>query len=266
MKARADQRLVDAGLARDLTEARAQILAGTVFISLGSGGERRVEKAGERVPGDASLRVAGAEHPFVSRGGIKLAHALDQFGVDPRGVIAADIGVSTGGFTDCLLMRGALRVHAVDVGYGQIAWKLRNDPRVVLYERTNARHLPLGHFGEPIDLMVIDVSFVGLSQLLPALIPHLGAGAKIIALVKPQFELPKESVGAGGIVQDAASRAEAVAAVRRAARAAGWEASAAVESPIRGAEGNVEYLLLLGRSKPEPAGELLGDDAAGHAE
>jgi 23S rRNA (cytidine1920-2'-O)/16S rRNA (cytidine1409-2'-O)-methyltransferase len=248
-RVRADQRLVELGLVADAKEAAARILAGEVFEIAGAG-ERRIDKAGEALRPDSALRLEQREHPYVSRGGLKLARALDHFAIDPSGLICADIGVSTGGFSDCLLQRGAARVHAVDVGYGQVAWRIRGDPRVRLYERTNARHLTPELFQEAVELMVIDVSFIGLAQLLPALVPLLALQARVVALVKPQFELPASEVPPGGVIRDPAARARAVQGVRQAAESAGLTAEGEVESPIAGAEGNVEILIVLRADRP----------------
>jgi 23S rRNA (cytidine1920-2'-O)/16S rRNA (cytidine1409-2'-O)-methyltransferase len=243
-KERADLLLVRSGLAADAAEAQALILAGKVFIGATPGQEsQRVKSAGERLDGALSFRVDRPSHPYVSRGGLKLAAALDAFRIDPAGRVAADIGVSTGGFTDVLLMRGAARVHAVDVGYGQTAWKIRSDPRVRLMERTNARLLADNAFGERVSLMVIDLSFIGLGQVLPALLPQLAPGAELIALVKPQFEVDPSEVGDGGIVVDPEARRRAVDRVRATAGALGLSALGEIESPIQGADGNVEHLL-----------------------
>ncbi len=248
MKLRADALLVSKGLAEDEARARALIMAGKVFASK-DGRERRVETAGEKLDETADLRVAAPEHPYVSRGGVKLAAALDAFAIDPSGLACADVGASTGGFTDCLLQRGAAKVHAIDVGYGQLAWKLRSDPRVVVHERTNVRLLPEGALGEPIALLVADLSFIGLADLLPLLLRHLAPGGRAVLLVKPQFEAEREDVGAGGVVADAEVRRAAVARVRAAAERAGARVEGDMVSPITGAEGNVEHLLVLTRPR-----------------
>ena len=181
-KRRADQLLVDQGLAESRAKAQALILAGVVSCA-----GRRIDKAGEQLPADAALSVKEYDHPWVSRGGIKLAHALDHFRIDVDGKIALDIGASTGGFTDVLLSRGAACVYAVDVGHGQLAWKLRQDPRVVVHERLNARHLTRAHVPEPIDMITCDASFIGLATVLPAALALCAEGAELVALVKPQF-------------------------------------------------------------------------------
>src|SRR3954471_3289802 len=204
-KQRADLLLVELGLAQSRERARALILAGQVFA-----GDRRIDKAGEMVGESVLLRVRREDHPYVSRGGVKLAGALDAFGLDPRALIAADFGASTGGFSDCLLQRGAAKVYAIDVGYGQLADKLRRDPRVIVMERVNARHLPRGALAELVDWVVIDASFIGLGKLLPAAKAVLKAGGEVVALVKPQFEVGREGVGKGGVVRDAAARSGAI--------------------------------------------------------
>jgi len=238
-KQRADQVLVERGLAESRARAQALILAGLVYA-----GARRVEKAGESIADPASLQVRGRDHPWVSRGGIKLAHALDHFAVDPAGLAALDIGASTGGFTDVLVARGAARVHAVDVGHGQLAWTLRQDPRVVVHERRNARHLTRTHIAEPIDLIVCDASFIGLATVLPAALALAASEAQLIALIKPQFEAGPEHVGKGGVVRD--PEVHRMVCERIASwigDQSGWRVAGVVESPIRGPEGNREFLL-----------------------
>jgi 23S rRNA (cytidine1920-2'-O)/16S rRNA (cytidine1409-2'-O)-methyltransferase len=239
---RADRRLVAEDLAVSEAEAGALILAGKVFLRDERGGRRRVQTAGQPLEASARLEVDRPEHPFVSRGGVKLAAALDRFLIDPRGKVAADIGVSTGGFTDVLLQRGAARVHAVDVGYGQTAWKIRTDPRVRLYERTNARLLPALAFGEAVALLTIDVSFIRLREVLPALIPQLAPAAQLVALIKPQFEVDPSELGEGGIVLDPTARRAAVDRVIEAARTLGLSLLGEIESPLTGADGNREHL------------------------
>ncbi|TVR79658.1 MAG: TlyA family RNA methyltransferase, partial [Rhodospirillales bacterium] len=201
MNPRVDQLLVDRGLVESRARAQALILAGLVFS-----GERRVAKAGDRLPEDAPLEVRGREHPWVSRGGIKLAHALEHFAIDPAGLTCLDVGASTGGFTHVLLERGAARVYAVDVGHGQFAWQLRTDPRVVVLERTNVRNLTRQQVPEAVDLIVCDVSFIGLEVALPAALALAAPHARLVALIKPQFEAGRGSVGKGGVVRDPAVR------------------------------------------------------------
>src|SRR6516164_9847521 len=202
-KQRADQLLVEQGLAESRTKAQALILAGLV-----SCGERRVDKPGEQLAADSALALKEPDHPWVSRGGVKLAHAFDHFRITVDGHVALDIGASTGGFTEVLLSRGARRVYAVDVGHGQLAWKLRQDPRVVVLERLNARHLTRAHIPEPVDLITCDASFIALSVVLPAPLALAAGRAQLVALVKPQFEVSREQVGKGGVVRDPAVRRE----------------------------------------------------------
>lgn len=237
-KARVDQLLVDRGLAESRTRAQALIMAGLVFA-----GERKVAKPGEQVPADAALEVRGRDHPWVSRGGIKLAHGLDHFGWDVNGVVAIDVGSSTGGFTDVLLQRGAARVYAVDSGTNQLAWKLRQDPRVVVLEQTSARVLTSEHIPEPVDLIVCDASFIGLSKVLDRPLGFARAPARLMALVKPQFEAGREEVGKGGVVRDPVVRQRVCEEVAAWVAGLGWRVLGVAESPITGPEGNVEYLL-----------------------
>lgn len=237
---RADLVLVEQGLAGSRERARALILAGEVLD-----GDRPVAKAGDLVAPDAALRLRTAPMPYVSRGGLKLAHALSTFGVDPTGRVAVDVGASTGGFTDCLLQRGAARVYCIDVGYGQLDAKIANDPRVVVFDRTNVRTAPPGLLPEQADLGVVDVSFISLTLVLPALATLLRPGAPLLALVKPQFEVGRARIGKGGIVRDEAARADAVVAVESAARALGYGVRGQTPSPITGGKGNVEFLLHL---------------------
>jgi 23S rRNA (cytidine1920-2'-O)/16S rRNA (cytidine1409-2'-O)-methyltransferase len=236
---RADQLLVARGLAESRSRAQALILAGQVFR-----GERRVEKPGETLPADAELTVRGREHPWVSRGGLKLAHALEQFAIHPEGLVCLDIGASTGGFTDVLLARGAARVYAVDVGHGQLDWKLRQDPRVVVLERTNARNLTAAEVPEPVDLVVCDAAFIGLETVLPAPLALAASGARLIALIKPQFEVGKARVGKGGVVRDPDLHEEVRARIEAwlAARP-GWRVLGRAESPVLGPKGNREFLI-----------------------
>jgi 23S rRNA (cytidine1920-2'-O)/16S rRNA (cytidine1409-2'-O)-methyltransferase len=237
---RADVALVERGLAPTRARAQAMILEGLV-----RSGDRPVAKAGELIAEDTPLSVSGVDHPYVSRGGVKLAAALDAFAVDPSGLVCLDVGASTGGFTDCLLQRGAVRVWAVDVGYGQLAWALRTDPRVRLLERVNVRTLAREAITEPIDLAVIDVSFISLRLVLPRVAQLVRPGARVIALVKPQFEVGREHVGRGGIVRDPAERTRAVQEVTAAAEALGLHCVGTIPSPIEGRDGNQEYLITL---------------------
>ena len=239
VRQRADMLLVERGLVESRARAQALILAGKVFS-----GERRVLKAGDSMVKDAPLEVRGQDHPWVSRGGLKLAHALEVFALTPAGQTCLDIGASTGGFTDVLLSQGATKVHAVDVGHGQLAWKLRSDPRVVVHEKTNARHLTAEAIGEPVEALVCDASFIGLRTLLPAPLTLCAPGAWAVALIKPQFEAGPGQVGSRGVVRDPAIH-DAVCAMIRDWWAAlpGWTVLGLVESPITGPEGNKEFLI-----------------------
>lgn len=246
---RLDQLLVERGLAPSRAKAQALVLAGTVFS-----GDRRLDKPGATLGADVPLLVRGKDHPWVSRGGVKLAHALDGFKIDPRGKIALDVGASTGGFTDVLLQRGAARVYAVDVGFGQFDWKLRNDSRVVLLERINARRLTSAQVPEPVDLVVCDASFIGLEIVLPAPLALAKPRATVIALIKPQFEVGPERVGKGGVVRDSALHREVCERIVAWLTAQGWRALGVVESPIRGPRGNLEFLVAAEREPRGAAG------------
>ena len=247
-KRRADQLLVELGLAESRTKAQALILAGLV-----SCGERRIDKPGEQLAPNAELALKARDHPWVSRGGVKLAHALDHFRITVEGSVALDIGASTGGFTDVLLAHGARRVHAVDVGHGQLAWKLRQDPRVVVHERLNARHLTRADIPEPIDLVTSDASFIGLATVLPAPLALAAEHAQLVALVKPQFEAGRAHVGKGGVVRDPEVHREVCErAASWVAAQPGWTVVGIVESPILGPEGNREFLLYARRGREEP--------------
>jgi len=236
---RLDQLLVERGLAETRARAQALVLAGEVWS-----GERRLDKPGLRLADHAPLFVKGRDHPYVSRGGIKLDHGLTYFGFDPGGRVALDIGASTGGFTDVLLRRGARKVFAVDVGHGQLAWKLRQDPRVVVLERVNARHLSTEQIPEPVDMIVCDASFIGLEIVLSAALALAAPGADLIALIKPQFEVGKGRVGRGGVVRDAALHAEVRSRIAAwLGRQPGWHVIGTTESPLRGPEGNIEFLI-----------------------
>ena len=236
---RLDQLLVDRGLAESRARAQALIMAGLVFS-----GDRRLDKPGMLVSEDMALAVKGRDHPWVSRGGLKLAHALDRFGIDPAGLVCLDVGASTGGFTDVLLTRDAARVYAVDVGRGQLAWKLRVDPRVNVLERVNVRDLTRAVIPEPIDLVVCDVSFISLTLALPPALTLTAPCARLVALIKPQFEVGRDQVGKGGIVRGPSARREVCERISAwLAAQPGWEVSGLVDSPITGADGNLEYLL-----------------------
>ncbi len=236
---RLDAALVERGLVESRARAQALIIAGRVFS-----GERRLDKPGQLVAAGQPLELRGQDHPWVSRGGLKLAHALDHFALDPAGRVALDIGASTGGFTDVLLARGAARVHAVDVGHGQLAWRLRQDPRVVTLERTNARHLTTQQVQGPIAALVCDASFIGLETVLPAPLALTVPGAWLVALIKPQFEVGPGRVGKGGVVRDPALHDEVCARIAAwLARQEAWSVLGIVESPITGPEGNREFLI-----------------------
>lgn len=237
-KQRADQLLVDRGLAESRTRAQALILAGLVYL-----GDRKVEKAGQTLADDAPLIVKGRDHPWVSRGGIKLDHALAALEWDISGAVAMDVGSSTGGFTDVMLTRGAARVYAVDSGTNQLAWKLRQDDRVIVHEQTSARILTAQHIPESIDLIVCDASFISLAKVLPVPMSFAKAGARMVALIKPQFEAERHEVGKKGVVRDAAVHARICDNVRGWLQDAGWAVHSLVESPITGPEGNVEFLI-----------------------
>lgn len=239
MKRRADQMLVERGLVESRTRAQALILAGKVFS-----GERRVAKAGDLLAEDTPLDVRGQDHPWVSRGGLKLTHGLQHFGFSPEGRICLDVGASTGGFTDVLLTHGAAKVHAVDVGHGQLAWKLRNDPRVVVHERTNARYLDRTAVPDPIGVLVCDASFIGLATILPAPLALCEPGAWAIVLIKPQFEAGAASVGSKGVVRDPeVHKAVCDRIALWWSGLPGWNVIGIIESPITGPEGNKEFLL-----------------------
>jgi 23S rRNA (cytidine1920-2'-O)/16S rRNA (cytidine1409-2'-O)-methyltransferase len=246
VKTRLDALLVARGLAATRERARALILAGQVRVDGPGAGSGTPHKAGTMGADDAAVSLATPDHPYVGRGGLKLAHALDVFAIDPRGCVALDVGASTGGFTDVLLQRGATRVVALDVGHGQLAWSLRTDPRVVVLEKINARTLTADQLGPAaphlFDVITIDVSFISLRLVLPALVPLLRPGGRLVALVKPQFEAGRGDVGTGGIVRDPAIHERVVDAVVTEAARLGLAHDATTPSPIEGAEGNREFL------------------------
>lgn len=237
-KARADQLLVDRGLVESRTRAQALILAGLVFSA-----DRRIDKPGQALAPDAPIEVRGRDHPWVSRGGVKLAHALEQFGWDVTGAVAIDVGASTGGFTDVLLTKGAARVYAVDSGTNQLAWKLRQDPRVIVHEQTSARVLTATHIPEPVDLIVCDASFIGLAKVLERPLDFAAPGARLLALIKPQFEAGREEVGKGGVVRDPAAHQRVCDEVAMWLTGRDWVVEGIVQSPITGPEGNIEFLI-----------------------
>lgn len=244
-KRRLDQLLVERGLVDSRARAQALILAGQVFS-----GDVRLEKAGHALSADAPLRIKGADHPYVSRGGLKLAHGLDHFALDPTAMVALDIGASTGGFTDVLLRRGAAKVYAVDVGHGQLDWRLRQDPRVIVLERTNARHLGPEHVPEPVDLLVCDASFISLELVLAAPLRLIPPGGCLIALIKPQFEVGKDRVGKGGVVREPTLQEEVCGRIARwLTDEQAFKVHGITPSPVLGPAGNREFLIMA-RSTP----------------
>jgi len=245
---RIDKLLVDRGLAESRTKAQAMVMSGVVLVD-----EQRVEKPSQQYPPSSTIRIKHAEDPtsrFVGRGGLKLEAAIHAFGIDVRGLLCLDVGASTGGFTDCLLQHGARRVFAIDVGHNQIDWRLRQDLRVVVREGVNARYLKPEDFPSRFDLVVMDVSFISATKVLPAIVPLLTEFGKVILLIKPQFEVGRNEVGGGGIVRDAEKRARVVNEVNQAAAALGLENVGVIESPVPGAEGNIEFLSLYELSAP----------------
>jgi 23S rRNA (cytidine1920-2'-O)/16S rRNA (cytidine1409-2'-O)-methyltransferase len=239
-KRRLDHLLLERGLASSLEKARALIYAGAVWVD-----QAPSVKPGRAVPPQVTLEVKEPEYPYVSRGGVKLAAALDHFDLAVEGKTALDVGASTGGFTHCLLLRGAVRVHAVDVGYGQLAWTLRQDPRVRVLERRNARHLSLEDIEEPVDLIVIDTSFISLKIIIPPLLALVKASGDILPLIKPQFEVGKGKVGKGGVVRNPEDREEVLRSLIAHFQASGLQVEGPMESPISGAKGNREYFIHL---------------------
>lgn len=244
---RIDRLLVEKGLAPSRARAQALVMAGVVLV-----GEQRVVKSSEMFEADALIRVKGADDPasrYVGRGGVKLEAALREFDVDVSGLLCLDVGASTGGFTDCLLQHGARRVVAIDVGHNQLDWRLRSDPRVEAREGVNARYLKPEDFDAPFDLAVMDVSFISATKVMPAIIPLLTEDGRMITLIKPQFEVGRGEVGRGGIVHDPLKHARVIEEVNAAARALGLDVRGLRESPLRGADGNTEFLALYQRVK-----------------
>ncbi len=237
-KIRLDQLIVDRGLAESKTRAQALVMAGHVFI-----GNAKASKPGQQLDEDAEISVKGIDHPWVSRGGIKLAHALLEFGIDVSDMVAIDVGSSTGGFTDVLLTNGASKVYAVDSGTNQLAWKLRQDDRVVVHEQTSARILTDAHIPEMVDLIVCDASFIGLAKVLESPLTFAKADAQLVALIKPQFEAGREEVGKGGVVRDEAVHARVCDEVSAWLEDSGWRVQGLTTSPITGPQGNVEFLV-----------------------
>jgi 23S rRNA (cytidine1920-2'-O)/16S rRNA (cytidine1409-2'-O)-methyltransferase len=238
LKTRLDQLLVDRGLAESRTRAQSLIMAGHVNVA-----GKKVDKAGQQVADDTEISVTGKDHPWVSRGGIKLAHALSEFSIDVTGMTAIDVGSSTGGFTDVLLSNGAARVYAVDSGTNQLAWKLRNDARVIVHEQTSARILTPDHIPEAADIIVCDASFIGLAKVLERPLTFAAPGAHLVALIKPQFEAGRDEVGKGGVVRDANVHERVCGEVREWLHSAGWDVMGLTTSPITGPQGNVEFLI-----------------------
>ncbi|HEY5599137.1 MAG TPA: TlyA family RNA methyltransferase [Candidatus Manganitrophaceae bacterium] len=242
-KKRLDLLLQERGFAESRERAKGLILSGSVLV-----GGKKVEKAGAQVEADAEIALLKPPAPYVSRGGLKLEGAFDAFRIDAAGKVAVDVGASTGGFTDLLLQRGAARVYAVDVGYGQLAWRLRQDRRVVVLERQNIRSLPSEAIPEPVDLATIDVSFISLEKVIPAVLPFLKAGGEIVALVKPQFEVGKGEVGKGGIVRSAEKRQKVLEKILGAAGGWGLSAIGSIPSPLPGQKGNIEFFIYFRKS------------------
>lgn len=237
-KVRIDQLLVERGLAESRTRAQALVMAGHVML-----GDKKADKPGLQVAEDAEISVKGQDHPWVSRGGIKLAHALEHFGIDVTGSVAIDVGSSTGGFTDVLLNKGAAKVYAVDSGTNQLAWKLRQDPRVIVHEQTSARILTAEHVQEPVDIIVCDASFISLSKVLERPMTFAKPEAQLVALIKPQFEAGRSEVGKGGVVRDSAVHQRVCDDVSAWLESVGWRVAGLTESPITGPKGNVEFLV-----------------------
>lgn len=242
MKVRLDKIIYERGLVESREQAKRLILAGLVLVH-----DQKEDKAGTLIAEDADIRLLGHEHPYVGRGGVKLAHALQEFQIDPSGKIAIDVGASTGGFTDCLLQHGVQKVYAVDVGYGQLAWKLMNDLRVISRERTNVRYLTPEDFPEQMDIAVIDLSFISITKILEPVQHLLHPDAEVIALVKPQFEVGKGEVGKGGIVKSPEKHQRVLQEVREYAEGLGFQFKGVTESPIKGARGNTEFFMYLSK-------------------
>jgi 23S rRNA (cytidine1920-2'-O)/16S rRNA (cytidine1409-2'-O)-methyltransferase len=237
-KTRLDQLLVERGLAESRTRAQALVMAGLVQV-----GAKKADKAGQQIALDAEISVTGKDHPWVSRGGLKLAHALTEFGIDVSGMTAIDVGSSTGGFTDVLLTCGAARVYAVDSGTNQLAWRLRQDDRVIVHEQTSARILTADHIPEPADIIVCDASFIGLAKVLERPLTFARNGAQLVALIKPQFEAGRAEVGKAGVVRDVDVHARVCNEVRNWLESIGWQIQGLTTSPITGPQGNVEFLI-----------------------
>jgi 23S rRNA (cytidine1920-2'-O)/16S rRNA (cytidine1409-2'-O)-methyltransferase len=243
VKIRVDELLVQKNLVESRTKAQSLIMAGLILVD-----DQKIEKSGTKVEDTSVIRVLGDNCPFVSRGGLKIEKALNEFKVDVTGLVAADIGAGTGGFTDCLLQRGIKKVYAIDVGYGQIAWKLRQDPRVIVIERKNAKHITESELGEKVDLVVMDVSFISITKILPAISGILKDSGIIVTLVKPQFEAGREEVPRGGVIKSANVHKKVLENIRTAAKENGYKVLAETNSPITGRDGNTEFLMYLKRS------------------
>jgi 23S rRNA (cytidine1920-2'-O)/16S rRNA (cytidine1409-2'-O)-methyltransferase len=239
-KERLDKLLVEKGIVQTRERARASIMAGKVTVE-----GKRIDKPGVQINVEADLKLRGDESPYVSRGGEKLEGALKTFGIDPKGMVVMDVGASTGGFTDCVLQKGARKVYAVDVGYGQLAWKLRKDPRVVNLERRNIRYLQREEVQNEIDLILIDTSFISIEKFLPSLLGFLKKGGSILSLIKPQFEVGKGEVGKGGVVRDGALHQKVIERISTFSRALGLKALGVTESPMLGPKGNKEFFIYL---------------------
>ena len=252
-KVRLDQLLLERGLAGSRQRAQALILAGTVLV-----GDRVADKAGLAVPADAEIRIRGDQNPYVSRGGLKLRGALDSLAISVQGLVILDVGASTGGFTDCLLQAGAARVYALDVGYGQLAWKLRDDPRVVVIERTNVRHYDGADLTDPIDLAVIDASFISLRLVIPPVLKLIREGALLVALVKPQFEVGRAEVGKQGVVRDPVQHARVLDEIETFSRGLGLTVLGRCDSPLSGPAGNREFFIGLRKAPAAAGGEGKG--------
>ena len=241
-KVRLDQLLLERGLVESRQRGQALIMAGSVLV-----GDTPQTKAGQLVAEDAEIRIKGDNNPYVSRGGLKLEGALVHYGINPQGWVCLDVGASTGGFTDCLLQKGAAKVYALDVGTNQLAWKLRSDPRVVSWEQMHVNKLTPEHIGEKLDLIVSDVSFISLTLVIPYLVPFMQVGARLLAMVKPQFEVGKGEVGKGGVVRDEAQQLEAVAKVENFLKERGFTPEVVCPALIQGPKGNQEYFLFVNR-------------------
>lgn len=255
-KQRLDILLCDKGLCESRSKAQAVIMEGLVFVN-----EQRVDKAGTPVDPESKIEIRGSTCPYVSRGGLKLEKALRYFGVDPTGLVCSDSGASTGGFTDCLLQQGAKKVFAIDVGYGQLAWSIRSDPRVVVMERTNIRNVTPEMLGEPLDLSVVDVSFISLRLVLPVIRDLLGPDGQVLCLIKPQFEAGKDKVGKKGVVRDIKTHIEVLDQFLETAGNLGFTVVDLTYSPVKGPEGNIEFLGHLSR-KPVPVREFSPESVA----